>query len=86
MLCVLVLGLMPPAAAQEKTPTLTTEGRALQPWEHDDHGWERGFKILGDDFLYLAMSPASSRVNTPVTGRSSTTHSQRRKRRSSRSS
>src|SRR5438477_10235887 len=56
-LCLLVPGLVTPATAQERAPILTTEGHSLQPWEHEDHGWERGFKILGDDFLYLITSP-----------------------------
>jgi membrane-associated phospholipid phosphatase len=43
--------------AQERAPVLTTEGHALAPWEHDDHGWERGFKIVGDDFLYMITAP-----------------------------
>ena len=63
----LVVGVMPPATAQENTPALTAEGRSLQPWEHDDHGWERGFKILGDDFLYLITSPLRPTVEGVLT-------------------
>src|SRR5204863_9578576 len=59
--------LVTPATAQERAPVLTTEGHSLQPWEHEDHGWERGFKILGDDFLYLITSPLRPTVEGVLT-------------------
>ena len=67
VLCVLVFGPLSPAAAQERSPVLTNEGHSLEPWEHEDHGWERGFKILGDDFLYLITSPLRPTVEGVLT-------------------
>jgi len=66
-ICAVLFAPCGPAVAQERAPALTTEGRSLQPWEHEDHGWERGFKILGDDFLYLITSPLRPTVEGVLT-------------------
>jgi len=45
------------AVSVSAQPVLAAEGRSLDPAKHDEPGLERGMKILGDDFLYLATAP-----------------------------
>jgi membrane-associated phospholipid phosphatase len=54
----LVCGAVPPVSAQQSYVP-GPEGKSLsRPSDHSDEGqWERGFKILGDDAVYLATSP-----------------------------